>query len=204
MSDRGGPKTMAFDLVLRGGRVIDPSQSIDRVTDVAFAGGRVAALGDGLADGRPLRRGCRGAHRHAGPHRPAHPCLLGRHLARRRSRDHSAAGRRAPPLVDTGSAGPGQLRRLPGACDRALAGAHPRLSQHLLRRHLRLLEARSWSARARTSASWSRSMPCGSRPPTAMRSSASRCGSARNASGQLRARAARHRPRRPPTRSACR
>jgi dihydroorotase len=40
---------MTFDLVLRGGRVIDPSQSIDRVTDVAFAGGRVAAVGDGLA-----------------------------------------------------------------------------------------------------------------------------------------------------------
>lgn len=36
------------DLVLRGGRVIDPSQGIDRVADLAFAGGRVAALGDGL------------------------------------------------------------------------------------------------------------------------------------------------------------
>ncbi len=39
---------MAFDLVLKGGRVIDPGQGIDRVTDVAFAGGKVAALGDGL------------------------------------------------------------------------------------------------------------------------------------------------------------
>jgi dihydroorotase len=40
---------MAFDLVLRGGRVIDPSQTIDRVTDVAFAGGKVAKIGDRLA-----------------------------------------------------------------------------------------------------------------------------------------------------------
>ena len=40
---------MAFDLVLTGGRVIDPSQSIDRVTDVAFQGGKVVAVGDGLA-----------------------------------------------------------------------------------------------------------------------------------------------------------
>ncbi len=40
---------MTFDLVLRGGRVVDPSQSIDRVTDVAFADGRVAAIGDDLA-----------------------------------------------------------------------------------------------------------------------------------------------------------
>ena len=36
------------DLVLRGGRVIDPLQGLDRVTDIAFAGGKVAAIGDGL------------------------------------------------------------------------------------------------------------------------------------------------------------
>ncbi|GAB4188872.1 MAG: amidohydrolase/deacetylase family metallohydrolase [Thalassobaculales bacterium] len=42
------------DLVLKGGRVIDPAQGIDRVTDVAFAGGKVAALGDGLAGAEVL------------------------------------------------------------------------------------------------------------------------------------------------------
>ena len=36
------------DLVLRGGRVIDPAQSIDKVADVAFAEGKVAAIGDRL------------------------------------------------------------------------------------------------------------------------------------------------------------
>jgi dihydroorotase len=36
------------DLVLRGGRVIDPSQGIDRIADVAFSGGRVAMVGDKL------------------------------------------------------------------------------------------------------------------------------------------------------------
>lgn len=40
---------MPYDLVLKNGRVIDPSQGIDRVTDVAFAGGKVAALGEGLS-----------------------------------------------------------------------------------------------------------------------------------------------------------
>jgi dihydroorotase len=35
-------------LVLKGGRVIDPSQGLDGVTDVAFADGRVVATGDGL------------------------------------------------------------------------------------------------------------------------------------------------------------
>ena len=39
---------MPFDLVLQKGRVIDPSQCIDRVTDVAFSDGKVAAIGDGL------------------------------------------------------------------------------------------------------------------------------------------------------------
>src|SRR5579864_763508 len=43
---------MPFDLILRGGRLIDPSQKLDAVTDVAFAAGKVAAIGDRLsADG---------------------------------------------------------------------------------------------------------------------------------------------------------
>ncbi len=47
---------MPFELVLRNGRVIDPSQGIDRVTDVAFSGGKVAAIGDGLdAEGADIR-----------------------------------------------------------------------------------------------------------------------------------------------------
>jgi dihydroorotase len=42
---------MPFELVLRNGRVIDPSQKIDGVTDVAFSDGKVAAIGDGLDAG---------------------------------------------------------------------------------------------------------------------------------------------------------
>jgi len=36
------------DLVLKGGRILDPSQALDKVTDIAFADGKVAAIGDGL------------------------------------------------------------------------------------------------------------------------------------------------------------
>jgi dihydroorotase len=36
-------------LVLKGGRIVDPSQSLDKVVDIAFAGGEVAAIGDNLA-----------------------------------------------------------------------------------------------------------------------------------------------------------
>ena len=41
-----------FDLVLKGGRVVDPSQNLDRVADVAFAGGRIAAVDDGIESHR--------------------------------------------------------------------------------------------------------------------------------------------------------
>lgn len=40
--------SQGHDLILRGARVIDPSQNIDRVTDVRFTDGRVAAIGDAL------------------------------------------------------------------------------------------------------------------------------------------------------------
>jgi dihydroorotase len=39
---------MPFDLILRGGRVIDPSQKLDAVTDVAFTGGKVVMVGKQL------------------------------------------------------------------------------------------------------------------------------------------------------------
>ncbi len=43
---------MMYDLVLRGGRVIDPAVGRDEVADVAFAGGTVAAVGAGLHGAR--------------------------------------------------------------------------------------------------------------------------------------------------------
>jgi len=42
---------MTYDLILRGGRVIDPSQRLDAVTDVAFSGGKVAKVGPKLEGG---------------------------------------------------------------------------------------------------------------------------------------------------------
>ena len=40
---------MGHELILRGGRILDPSQGLDRVADIAFSSGRVAAIGDDLA-----------------------------------------------------------------------------------------------------------------------------------------------------------
>jgi len=42
---------MVYDLILRGGRVIDPSQKLDTVTDVAFTAGKVARVGPKLEAG---------------------------------------------------------------------------------------------------------------------------------------------------------
>ena len=39
-----------YDTILRGGRVIDPSQDIDMTTDVAFKDGTVAAFGNEISD----------------------------------------------------------------------------------------------------------------------------------------------------------
>ena len=51
---------MTFDLVLTGARVLDPSQDIDRVADLAFAGGKVAAIGDDLGGRAAAVQDCRG------------------------------------------------------------------------------------------------------------------------------------------------
>jgi dihydroorotase len=96
---------MEFDLALTGGRVIDPAQSIDRVTDVAFSRGKIAATGDGLArrartvedaTGLIVAPGLIDLHTHVywrGSSLGVDPLILAR------------GG--CATLVDTGSAGPG-------------------------------------------------------------------------------------------------
>ena len=98
---------MKYELVLRAGRVIDPSQDIDRFGDVAFAGGRVVAVGDDLADqartvhdvaGKIVTPGLIDLHTHVywgGTSLGVDPLRLAR------------GG--CTTLVDTGSAGPGNF-----------------------------------------------------------------------------------------------
>ncbi len=47
-ANRPGRAPVSESLLLRGGRVIDASQGLDRVADVLFRDGRVVAVGDGL------------------------------------------------------------------------------------------------------------------------------------------------------------
>ena len=127
-----------FDLVLKGGRVIDPAQGVDAPTGCGVCrreGGRARA---GSA-GRQADAGCVGADRGAGADRSAHACLLGRHVARRRS-GRVCEVQRAHHADRCRLRRPGQPERLPPPCDRAVRGAHPAVPQHLLRRHLRAFE----------------------------------------------------------------
>jgi dihydroorotase len=52
---------MSYELIVRGGRVLDPSQDVDGVMDLAFSGGKVAALGSNLEAGpKSMVRDARG------------------------------------------------------------------------------------------------------------------------------------------------
>ncbi len=99
---------MNYDLVLRNGRVIDPSQGIDRVVDVAFADGRVAAIGERLEAGAAEVRDVSG--------RIVTPGLIDLHThvywgGTSLGVDAEAYARRSAvtTCVDTGSAGPGNF-----------------------------------------------------------------------------------------------
>ena len=99
---------MAYDLILRGGRVLDPSQNIDRVADVAFAGGRVAAVGEALPAGGAQVEDVRGLI--------VTPGLIDLHThvywgGTSLGIDADDFGRRSgvTTCVDTGSAGPGNF-----------------------------------------------------------------------------------------------
>jgi dihydroorotase len=44
-----------YDLLIKGGRVLDPGQAIDHVLDVAITGGRISALGQDIPAGKARR-----------------------------------------------------------------------------------------------------------------------------------------------------
>lgn len=65
-------RAAAYDLVIRNGRVVDPSQRLDRITDLAIRDGKIAALGRNLqgaesidATGKLVTPGLIDIHLHA-------------------------------------------------------------------------------------------------------------------------------------------
>ncbi|MSO90182.1 MAG: amidohydrolase/deacetylase family metallohydrolase [Acetobacteraceae bacterium] len=96
-----------FDLVLKGGRVIDPAQSLDGVMDVAFTDGRVAAVGPDLEPAQNSRD-CTGLVVTPGLiDLHAHVYWGGTSLGV--DPDNYARGSAITTLIDAGSAGPGNM-----------------------------------------------------------------------------------------------
>jgi dihydroorotase len=96
-----------FDLVLKGGRVIDPAQNLDGVMDVAFKDGTVAALGPELGPGQD-ERNCAGLLVTPGLiDLHAHVYWGGTSLGV--DPDQYARASAVTTLIDAGSAGPGNM-----------------------------------------------------------------------------------------------
>jgi dihydroorotase len=74
-----------YDLIIKGGRVIDPSAGLDAIRDVAIAGGKIAAVEANIADsaaetidarGRIVAPGLIDIHTHAGRSKDGPPMCL--------------------------------------------------------------------------------------------------------------------------------
>ncbi len=131
---------MSHDLILRGARVIDPSQNLDAVADLAFAGGKVAAVGERLEAGPETElRDLSG--------RIVAPGLIDLHThvywgGTSLGIDAADFCRRSgvTTAVDTGSAGPGNFA---GFRKHVIEPCPVRILAYLhVRRHLRLLQHR--------------------------------------------------------------
>ena len=81
------PKALAatYDLIIKGGRVIDPSTGLDAIRDVAIAGGKIVAVGANMtgdatetidAHGKIVAPGLIDIHTHAGRSKEGPPMCL--------------------------------------------------------------------------------------------------------------------------------
>ena len=131
-----------YDLLLKGGTVVDPSAGLDGVHDIAVEGGQIARIAPDIPSTEAARTiAVRRQGRHARLDRPARPRVRGRQPHRRQSRS-----RRCPRRRDDhrrrGERGLGDLRRVSPAHhaelpyrDRPLPPHLPDRARHDARHH---------------------------------------------------------------------
>ena len=174
---------MSHDLVLAGGRVVDPETGFDRVCDVGIDGDSVTAVGDRL-DGATTRRRRR-ARRRPWLRRPPQPradaagtaapgVRRGHHRARPRSRPR-AGGARVRERSEARF--PDQLRLLGVMGGRAHARGRGRAARRGCRGDLRRVGRHRVATGRDRGASW-RGSSTRSRPTSPPAPSASACSSA--------------------------
>ena len=96
---------MRFDLLIKGGEIIDPATGFFGLGDVAVRRDRIAAVAREISAASAFRViDAAGSAGHAGPDRSARACLSRRGILRHRCRSDRCAVRRDK-LVDAGSAG---------------------------------------------------------------------------------------------------
>jgi len=117
----------SYDLILRGGRVLDPSRDVDMTADVAFAAGKVAAIGPNL----PVAQ----AEIHDVSGKIVSPGFIDLHThvywgGTSLGVDAGAIARRSgvTTFVDAGSAGPGNYR---GFLRHVIEPSEPRILAYL-------------------------------------------------------------------------
>src|SRR5687768_3524905 len=117
----------SYDLILKGGRLLDPSQNLDMTGDIAFTAGRVGASGPTLGSAGAVVQDVWGQIATAGLIESHTHGYLGGTSA---GVDAGSIARRSgvTALIDAGSAGPGNYR---GFLKHVIEPSEPRILAYL-------------------------------------------------------------------------
>jgi dihydroorotase len=118
---------VTYDLILKGGRLFDPAQKLDAVSDIAFAGGKIAAIGNDLPPGNAEVRDASGKYVAPGfIDLHTHVYWGGTSLGVDATALASTGG--ITTFVDAGSAGPGNYK---GFLKHVIEPSEPRILAYL-------------------------------------------------------------------------
>jgi dihydroorotase len=119
---------MTYDVILKGGRVVDPAQGLDQIADVAFAGGRVAAIEKNIAAANGADVRDVGGHIVTPGFIDLHTHVYWGGTSLGVDATDAARQSGATTLIDAGSSGPGNFR---GFLKHVIEPSEPRILAYL-------------------------------------------------------------------------